>query len=113
MPTMSANFEDVKVSVALLFGDQLPYDRAAFQACLQAASEQDHPPVEVVVVDGRGASARPDFIPSGVDAGRVRHLPGEYANRIDDPQYRTVQRELQDQLFAWYDPESNPFRAKS
>ncbi len=78
---MSANFEDVKVSVALLFGDQWPYDRAAFQAGLRAAWEQDHPPVEVIVADGRGASARPDFIPSEMDADRVRHLPGEYANR--------------------------------
>jgi arylsulfatase A-like enzyme len=39
--------------------------------------------------------------------------PGEYANRIDDPQYRAVQRELQDQLFAWYDPDSNPYRVRS
>ncbi len=78
---MPANFEDVKVSVALLFGDQWPYDQAAFQACLRAAWEQDHPLVEVIVADGRGASAKPDFIPSEMDANRVRHLPGEYANR--------------------------------
>jgi len=81
MPPMPANFQDVKVSVALLFGDQLPYDRAAFQACLRAAWEQDHPAVEVIVADSRGASAGPDFIPSDPDADRVRHLPGEYANR--------------------------------
>ena len=78
---MSTSFNDVKVSVALLLSDELPYDRAAFQACLQAACEQDHPPVEVIVVDGRGGSAKPDFIPSKMDADRVRHLPGEYANR--------------------------------
>jgi choline-sulfatase len=39
--------------------------------------------------------------------------PGEYTNRIGDPEYRSVQRELQDQLVTWYDPESNPYRAKS
>ncbi len=78
---MPANFDNVKVSVALLFGDQLPYDRAAFQVGLRAACGQDHPAVEVIVVDGRGASAKPDFIPSEIDAGRIRHLPGEYANR--------------------------------
>ncbi len=39
--------------------------------------------------------------------------PGEYANRIDDPDYRSVRRELRDQLFAWYDPESNGLRGGS
>ncbi len=39
--------------------------------------------------------------------------PGEYANRIDDPAYKAVRRDLQDQLFAWYDPESNPHRART
>ncbi|MBU0618311.1 MAG: glycosyltransferase, partial [Planctomycetes bacterium] len=78
---MSTSFNDVKVSVALLLSDELPYDRAAFQACLRAAWEQDHALVEVIVVDSRGSSAKPDFIPAGVDADRVCHLPGEYVNR--------------------------------
>ncbi len=39
--------------------------------------------------------------------------PGEYVNRIDDPAYRSVRAELQEQLFAWYDPQSNPYRGKS
>ena len=81
MPPMSSKFEDTKVSVALLLSDKLPYDQAAFGACLQAACEQDHPPAEVLVVDGRGPSVKPDFLPDKEDADRVRHLPGEYANR--------------------------------
>ena len=81
MPTMPTSFDDMKVSVALLFNDELPYDRAAFQACLRAALHQDHPPIEVIVVDSRGSSAELDFVPAGVDADRVCHLPGEYVNR--------------------------------
>ena len=78
---MSANFENVRVSIGMVFTDKLPYDRAAFQAGLQAALAQDHAPAEVLVVDGRGPAAQPDFLPAGVDASRVRHVPGTYANR--------------------------------
>ena len=78
---MSANFENVRVSIGMVFTDKLPYDRAAFQAGLQAALAQDHAPAEVLVVDGRGPAAQPDFLPAGVDASRVRHVPWTYANR--------------------------------
>ncbi len=78
---MSANFENVRVSIGMIFTDKLPYDRAAFQAGLQAALAQDHAPAEVFVVDGRGPAAKPDFLPAGADASCVRHVPGTYANR--------------------------------
>jgi len=78
---MSTKLPDVNVSVAMIFSDPLPYDRKAFGEGLIAALEQDHPPVEVCVVDTRGPSATPDFIPDGADRSRIRHLPGEYANR--------------------------------
>jgi len=39
--------------------------------------------------------------------------PGEYTNRIDDPAYRSIRRDLEEQLLAWYDPASNPYRATS
>ena len=38
--------------------------------------------------------------------------PGEEVNRIDDVELKRVREDLLDQLFAWYDPESNPHRAK-
>lgn len=78
---MPANFKDTTVSVAFLFSGQLPYDRAAFGASLQAALDQDHPPTEVLVADNRGPAATPDFLPAGVDPRRVRHLPGTYTGR--------------------------------
>ncbi|UCD51615.1 MAG: sulfatase-like hydrolase/transferase, partial [Phycisphaerales bacterium] len=39
--------------------------------------------------------------------------PGEHTNRIDDPAYKSVRRDLQAQLLAWYDPESNPYRVRT
>ena len=78
---MSANFENVNVSIVLTLSDQLPYDRSALQECLRAALEQDHRAVEVLVVDSCGPSATPDFLSTDMDRQRVRHLPGEYANR--------------------------------
>src|SRR5690606_8265760 len=45
------------------------------------ALQQDQPAERVIVVDGRGRDARPDFVPPEVDSARLRHLPGVYANR--------------------------------
>jgi glycosyltransferase involved in cell wall biosynthesis len=81
MRLMPAKLENVNASIALVFSERLPYERAAFQAGLRAALDQDHPPVEVIVVDDRGKGAPRDFVPEGVDAARIRHLPGTYANR--------------------------------
>ncbi len=36
--------------------------------------------------------------------------PGEFVNRINDPGLKKVRNQLQDQLFAWYNPEKNPYR---
>ncbi len=38
--------------------------------------------------------------------------PDEFVNRIDDPALRKIQKELHDTLFAWYNPEKNPYRTK-
>jgi glycosyltransferase involved in cell wall biosynthesis len=81
MPLMSADFENVSVSVALIFSDQLPYERPEFQKSLKATLEQDHPPSEVIVVDGRGPGAPLDFVPDGITPARIHHLPGTYASR--------------------------------
>jgi len=80
MPGMTPTFKDATVSIALILKDDLPYDRAAWEAGLRAALAQDHAPLEVIVVDGRGPGARLDP-PAGVDAARVRHLAGTYPSR--------------------------------
>jgi len=36
--------------------------------------------------------------------------PGEFVNRINDPGLKKVRDQLRDRLFAWYDPEKNPYR---
>jgi choline-sulfatase len=36
--------------------------------------------------------------------------PGEFVNRIDDPALKKVRNQLHEQLVAWYNPESNPYR---
>ena len=36
--------------------------------------------------------------------------PGESINRIDDPSLRKIRNRLHDRLFAWYNPEENPYR---
>lgn len=76
---MSASFHEVRVSIALMFSGRLPYGRDAFQVCLAAALEQDHPKFEVIVVDDRGTSAT--FEVDAKHAERVHHLPGDYATR--------------------------------
>ncbi len=78
---MSQNFHELTASIALIYKDGLPYDRAAWTAMLRSALAQDHPPADVIVVDGRGPQAQPDFLPNDIPADRVRHVPGTYANR--------------------------------
>ena len=75
------SFEDTHVTIAFLYGDGMPYGRAAFGESLRAALDQDHESVEVVVIDGRGAGAKPDFLRAGADAQRVRHIADQFANR--------------------------------
>ena len=75
------DFDDVVVSVTLLYGESLPYGLPDFQVGLRAALAQDHPRVEVIVVDGRGPDAAPDFLPVDATVDSIRHLPGKYANR--------------------------------
>ncbi len=36
--------------------------------------------------------------------------PGEFVNRIDDPNLKKVRNRLHDRLFAWYNPQNNPYR---
>ncbi len=36
--------------------------------------------------------------------------PGEFVNRIDDPALKKVRNQLHDRLFAWYNPQKNPYR---
>ena len=39
--------------------------------------------------------------------------PGELVNLINDPSLKKVRDRLRDRLFAWYDPERNPFRPQA
>jgi len=81
MSPMSAIFGNLKASVVLLYGEQTPYEPSAFSRGVRAALEQDYSPAEVIVVDGRGPTARLDFLPNRVAEAPLRHLPGNYANR--------------------------------
>jgi arylsulfatase A-like enzyme len=36
--------------------------------------------------------------------------PDEFINRINDPILKKVRIQLHDQLFAWYNPQNNPYR---
>lgn len=102
---MATQFADTRVSIAMILSDQLPYDRAAFQAGLQAALTQDRPPIEVIVVDGRGPGAKLDFVPGGADATRIRHVPGTYGNRA--AMYNAALRAAQgDWLLAVYNDQA-------
>lgn len=78
---VSPSFENTRVSVAMLLREPCAHARSAFVGGLRSALEQDLPPVEVIVVDGRGPAAAVDFVPDDVDRSRVRHVPGTYANR--------------------------------
>jgi glycosyltransferase involved in cell wall biosynthesis len=81
MPTMTSSFERVSVSIAMVWGDRMPYDQTAFRPVLRAAMNQDHSPSEIIVVDSRGPAALPDFLPPGADSSKIAHLPGGYSNR--------------------------------
>ena len=71
-----------QVTVVLLYRDSMPYDAAAMAATVESVLAQDYPKTDLIVVDGRGPSAKPDFLPVAVQRdGRVRHLPGTYASR--------------------------------
>lgn len=79
---MTNSFEDTTVSIAVFLPERLPYDLETFKAGLRAALAQDHAGLaEVLVVDARGPGAKPDLLPSGADAARVRHVPGTFRNR--------------------------------
>ncbi len=39
--------------------------------------------------------------------------PGEFVNRINDPTMKKVRGRLRDRLFAWYNPERNPYRPQA
>jgi arylsulfatase A-like enzyme len=39
--------------------------------------------------------------------------PGENVNRAKDAGMKRTRDQLRDQLFAWYDPQGNPYRRKS
>ena len=38
--------------------------------------------------------------------------PGENVNRAKEPGMKRTRDQLRDQLFAWYNPERNPYRRK-
>lgn len=74
-------FDSTKVSVALMLTDRTPYDRATLGGCIAAAVEQDHPAVEVLVIDNRGAGAKLDVPRSEHSSDRLKHVVGTFANR--------------------------------
>ena len=78
---MTPTFSNSRVSIVVTRTESLPYDHASFEAILRAALEQDHPAIELLVVDSRGSEAARDFVPAGADASRIRHIPGKFANR--------------------------------
>jgi glycosyltransferase involved in cell wall biosynthesis len=92
---MIANFKDHRVSVAVVYSDRLPYGKTDFAATLKSLVAQDHENLEILVVDGRGPDAKPDF--DGVPAGKLRHLPGRYANRA--AMYNAALKAAQGDLF--------------
>ena len=51
------------------------------------------------------------FVADGEGGHRFSRTWEEHQAAVRE--YRAVQRELQDQLFAWYDPDSNPYRVRS
>ncbi len=81
MPPMIMNFQDTNVSIVMLLPEQLPYDLAAWTVSFRAALEQDLPPTELLVVDGRGESATLDLADLNPGSTKIRHLPGAYTNR--------------------------------
>jgi len=60
----------------------LPHDREAIARAVSAALEQDHQPVELILVDDRGSAATLDFLPDSLRSDRrILHLPGGYPSR--------------------------------
>lgn len=78
---MTKSFDSVAVSIVLFAGDQPPTDSDWLGRTLRSALKQDHPAVEVLVVDGRGPDAGPPAFMGGEPSKNVRHLRGTYENR--------------------------------
>ncbi|NOX58862.1 MAG: glycosyltransferase, partial [Planctomycetes bacterium] len=79
---MILDLDKHRVSITLVLTNELPYSDAEFLAMLRSATDQDHGMVEVLVIDGRGiGGAAEDVALDGVDAERIRVVPGEFANR--------------------------------
>lgn len=82
MPGMSpvSHFSS-SVAVVYLRPESLPYPAEAFAAGVQSVLDQDAGVAQIIVVDGRGAAAKADFLPAGVDAERIEHVCGTFATR--------------------------------
>lgn len=75
-------FDRVRVSIVLLHRSASTYGAEAFAASVRAALAQDHPAVDVVVVDDRGASASADYLPTDLRAHKhLTHVAGAYGTR--------------------------------
>ena len=78
---MNANFDEIAVSIVMLFRGDPAYPLPDFQADLNAALEQDQPLTEVIVVDDRGPAALPDFATPALVRELPRHVPGTFTDR--------------------------------
>lgn len=79
---MPASLSGKNVTVVLLYRPTLPYDDDAMTATVESVLAQDGARIELIVVDDRGSSASPDFLPERLRSDpRLCHLPGSYANR--------------------------------
>lgn len=79
---MNPTFPNANVSIMLMLTDALPYEAAAFQACLRAAADQDYARCEVLVADARQSAD--DFERLAADsagAAPIRHVPCPGASR--------------------------------
>ncbi|MCB9850300.1 MAG: glycosyltransferase [Phycisphaerales bacterium] len=75
------DFDNTIVSIALLAGQDFPYDASAFAAMVTAAAHQDHPNTELILVGDNGASVT-DNIPAPLrEAAHVRLISGNFPNR--------------------------------
>ena len=78
---MKPDFDSQTVSIVLLVTDPPAYELAELRKCVQAALDQDLPPLEVIVVDARGPNARLDFPADELANPILHHVPGKFANR--------------------------------
>ncbi len=79
---MNTKFQDYKVSVVMVDCERLPYGRAELRSSVMSALQQDHANTEVILVNDRGPSARPDAEFGNLDrTDRLRHIPGIFADR--------------------------------